>query len=166
MLGFDAVQAVEVVNEGRMPPWHANPAHGKFANDASLTPEEKQQLNTWVDNGAPQGDLADLPEPREFVDGWQIGKPDVVFPMSKRPYRVPATGTVPYQYFEVDTNFKEDKWVSQAEIRIGNRSVVHHVIVGISDQRNRFHGDVDSEWIAACAPGSPLASPPPVHHRR
>ncbi len=144
----------EVVNESRMPPWHADPNHGEFKNDTSLTAEEKRQLNLWVENGAPLGDPADLPEPRQFVEGWQIGEPDVVIAMSKTPFRVPATGTVPYEYFEVDPGFKEDKWVSQAEIRIGNRAVVHHVIVAISDD-GRFHGSVDSEWITACAPGSP-----------
>ncbi len=145
----------EVVNENRMPPWHANPEHGDFSNDSSLTPEEKQMLNTWVDNGAPKGDPNDLPELIKYTDGWQIGEPDVVFAMSKKPYRVPATGTIDYEYFVVETGFKEDKYISAAEIRIGNRSVVHHVIVAQDDEAQRPHGAPDSEWITACAPGSP-----------
>ncbi len=145
----------EVVNENRMPPWHANPAHGEFSNDASLTAEEKELINTWVENGAPQGDPADLPEPREFVEGWQIGEPDLVVAMDKTPFQVPATGVIEYKYFVVDTNFKEDKFINAAEIRIGNRSVVHHVIVGLDDEHNGPHGSVNSEWLTACAPGSP-----------
>jgi peroxiredoxin len=145
----------EVVNENRMPPWHANPEHGEFANDSSLTAEEKQMINTWVENGAPKGNPDDLPEPLKFTEGWQIGEPDVVFAMSKRPYKVPATGTIDYEYFVVETGFKEDKYISAAEIRIGNRSVVHHVIVAQGDDVQRPHGAPDSEWITACAPGSP-----------
>jgi hypothetical protein len=40
---------------------------------------------------------------------------------------------VPYQYYTVATNFTEDKWVQASEIRPGNRSVVHHVIVYIQE---------------------------------
>jgi hypothetical protein len=46
-------------------------------------------------------------------------------------YEVPAEGTVRYQYFFVPTNFTEDRWVQAAEVRPGNRAVVHHVIVFI-----------------------------------
>ncbi len=145
----------EVVNENRMPPWHADPAHGTFKNDIRLSASEKDMINRWVDGGVAQGDLKLLPEPRQFAEGWQIGEPDVVIAMSEEGFRVPATGTVEYQYFVVPTNFKEDRWIDAAEIRIGNRAVVHHVIVGINDEDGSPHGGVDSEWIAACAPGSP-----------
>jgi peroxiredoxin len=72
----------EVVNERRMPPWHANPAHGKFKNDTSLSADQIEWINTWVKNGAPLGDENDMPEPPEFVEGWRIGEPDVVIPMT------------------------------------------------------------------------------------
>lgn len=147
----------EVVNEKRMPPWHADPKHGTFMNDARLSNTDIDLLNQWVENGAPEGDPANLPEPRKFSEGWQIGTPDAIIAMSKRPFKVPATGTVPYKYFTAETNFTEDKWVNAAEVRIGNRPVVHHVIIGLKNERrgNRIHGDVSSEWIAATAPGSP-----------
>src|SRR5262249_14926721 len=45
----------EVVNENRMPPWFADPQYGKFANDCSLSPAEKETLLTWIDNGCPEG---------------------------------------------------------------------------------------------------------------
>ena len=151
-----AEMIVEVVDDQRMPPWHANPKHGSFKNDVSLSSKEKSLLKTWVENGAPMGNERDLPEPPQFVEGWQIGKPDAVFQMRKRPYRVPATGVIPYKHFVVDPGFKEDKWIKSAEIRIGNRAVVHHVIVGIQDRdRRRTHGEIPSEWITAAAPGSP-----------
>ena len=151
-----AEMIVEVVDDQRMPPWHADPKHGTFKNDASLSDEEKSLLKTWVENGAPMGDAKDLPEPPQFVEGWQIGKPDAVFQMRKRPYRVPATGVIPYKHFAVDPGFKEDKWIQSAEIRIGNRAVVHHVIVGIQDRDGRrTHGEIPSEWVTATAPGSP-----------
>ncbi|MFO0846342.1 MAG: redoxin domain-containing protein [Gemmataceae bacterium] len=81
----------EVVSEGRMPPWHADPKHGKFANDRSLTKEEKETLLSWITQGCPKGDDKDLPPAKEFAKGWMIGKPDVVFEMP-RPFTVPADG--------------------------------------------------------------------------
>ncbi|MDG1874065.1 MAG: redoxin domain-containing protein [Mariniblastus sp.] len=151
----------EVVGERRMPPWHANPNHGKFKNDVSLSKQQIDSINTWVSNGAPFGDKADLPEPPQFTEGWQIGQPDVVIPMAKTPFKVPATGEVKYQYFQVDPGFKEDKWVRSAELRIGNRAVVHHIIVGTTNgRRAASHGQIQSEWLTATAPGAkPLELP-------
>ena len=51
----------EVVKDERMPPWYANPAHGKYSNDARLTDDEKALVNQWVDNGCPEGDKSQLP---------------------------------------------------------------------------------------------------------
>jgi hypothetical protein len=42
-----------------------------------------------------------------------MGTPDAVVSMSQD-FTVPASGTVEYQYFEVQTNFTEDKWVITA----------------------------------------------------
>ena len=42
----------EVIEEGRMPPWHANPEVGHFANDVRLTDDERRLIFRWLDNGA------------------------------------------------------------------------------------------------------------------
>jgi len=135
LLSYEDVQGWEymireVVEQERMPPWGADPQHGEFLNDPSLSAEEKQQLFTWIDNGMPEGDPADLPPPREFVTDWHLPKePDRVIYMSDEPFTVPAEGVVEYQWFYVDPGFEEDVWVAAAECRPGNRAVVHHVTV-------------------------------------
>jgi peroxiredoxin len=151
-----AEMIAEVTGDNRMPPWHANPAHGKFRNDTRLSEQEKQLIKQWVDHGAPQGDPALLPPPPKFVAGWQIGEPDQVVYMSEKPANIPAKGEVRYQYYQVDPGFKEDKWVVAAECRPGNRAVVHHIILGIAQMngRGRKVGDVHSEWLTATAPGA------------
>lgn len=113
---------------GKMPPWHAAAPRGTFSNDRRLTDQEKETLIAWADGGAPQGNLKDLPPAPKFVEGWEIGKPDVVVSMTK-PFEVPASGTIDYKYFEIPTNFTEDKWVQAIEVKPGVRSVVHHVLV-------------------------------------
>lgn len=122
---------LEVVQDGRMPPWHANPAHGDFRNVRRLSPEEKELIATWVANGQPEGDKAELPEPRMFASGWQIPEPDMVVYMADEPYQVPADGVVDYIHYTVDPGFTEDKWVKAVEARPDNRGVVHHIIVTI-----------------------------------
>jgi hypothetical protein len=149
----------EVIEEKRMPPWHADPRHGVFANDRRLSPEDRKTLLGWIDQGCPKGDAEDLPSPRTFSEGWAIGKPDAVFTMP-RPFTVPAQGGrngVRYQYVRVDPDFKEDMWIQAAEVRPGNRAVVHHIIVyilppGASRRRDRVDGIGDG-YLAAYAPG-------------
>lgn len=118
----------QYVATDKMPPWHATEPRGYFLNDRRLSEGEKQTLIHWADGGAPEGNPKDLPPVPKFVDGWQIGKPDLVLTMAK-PFDVPAKGTIDYQYFTIPTNFSEDKWVQAMEIRPGARSVVHHIIV-------------------------------------
>ncbi len=133
---------------GKMPPWHADPHYGKFTNDLSLSPGEKQTLIAWIDGGAKEGSAADAPKRRSYPTGWNIETPDVVFEMPQS-FDVPATGAIDYQYIPVPTNFTEDKWVEMAEVRPGNRSVVHHVIVMVDTGT----GTRNEEYLAGYAPG-------------
>jgi peroxiredoxin len=118
----------EVLEAGRMPPWHADPRYGRFANDTRMSDDEKQVIYDWIAATCPEGDPADLPPPRAFPDGWTIPGPDLVVSMPQ-PFTVPAQGTIEYQFFEVDPGFREDKWVRAAEVRPGNRKVVHHCTI-------------------------------------
>jgi hypothetical protein len=111
-----------------MPPWFADPHYGQFSNDCRLTDDQIHTIEAWVDSGSLEGDAKDLPTQRKFIDGWNIGVPDVVLTMSEK-YSVPTQGVIPYKFFAVPTNFKEDHYVQLAEIRPGNRSIVHHIIV-------------------------------------
>ena len=120
------------VVERSMPPWSADPHVGKFSNNPSLSQKEIDAIVSWVDAGAPKGDDKDMPPTPKFVEGWTIGTPDVVLAMQEE-YSIPADGTVPYLYFTIPTNFKEDKWIQAMEIRPGNRSVVHHVIAFVQE---------------------------------
>ena len=140
----------EVVSDRRMPPWHADPRHGKFSNDRSLSAREKATLIAWVDQGTPLGDPRAIPPARVFADGWNVGKPDVVFEMPA-PYTVPAEGVVQYQWFRVPTGFTEDKWVQSIEPMPGDRSVVHHIVVYLDDKTKG--GPKEPEHLGGYAPG-------------
>jgi mono/diheme cytochrome c family protein len=119
-----------------MPPWFADSAHNDFSNDPRLSQKEIDAIAAWVEGGAKEGDPNDMPPVPKYAEGWQIGRPDIVLTMPVE-YGVPAEGVIPYKYFAVPTNFTEDKYVQFAEIRQGNRRIVHHVII---DVRYPEHG--------------------------
>ena len=154
-----------------MPPWGADPNHGKFRNDPSLDTREIDTIVKWVDAGAREGEGTAPPLPA-FADGWQIGKPDAVFEMLSE-YQVPASGTIDYQYFEVPTNFTEDRWMQAGEVRAGDRAHVHHIIVYVREPNPSTRptvmtvrpipgaGATSAAGAAALRRGGPGAAPAP-----
>src|SRR5215831_9715953 len=56
-----------------MPPWFADPAHGTFKNDRSLTQAQIDTIVRWADADARQGDPAQMPALPKFAEGWQLG---------------------------------------------------------------------------------------------
>jgi hypothetical protein len=114
----------------------------------------------WVQSGTPKGDPKDLPTPPVFADGWRIPKPDVILTLPKS-FKVPATGTVEYQFFAIDTGFTEDKWVRAAEVKSSCPAVVHHVLVFAQPPEDpratrpngRQRGFIDN-WLTATVPGA------------
>ncbi len=118
----------EKVVTAAMPPWLADPHVGQFKNDRRLAQSEIETVVAWVNAGAPEGDAKDLPAAPHFLDGWNIGKPDLIIDYGKD-FDVPASGVVEYKYFVVPTNFTEDKWIEAAEIRPQHRGVTHHINV-------------------------------------
>ncbi len=148
----------EVIREERMPPWNANPEVGHFRNDVRLTADEKRLILTWIENGCPEGDPKDLPPAPTFAKGWRMAEPDLVIHVREKPFDVPATGVVEYQYFEVDPGFTEDKYVVATEARPGNPAVVHHIIafLKVPGQKDVSLG----KMLIGYAPGtSPLIFP-------
>ena len=146
----------EVTSQRRMPPWHADPKIGHFRNDARLTDQEIAMIDQWCEEGAPEGDPADLPPAPVFAEGWQIGEPEEVVYMADEAFDVPASGTIEYQKFIVDPGWTEDRWVKAIECVPGNTSVVHHIIVYLippdvtpTGQAGRLR----SNWLGAYAPG-------------
>ncbi|WP_298867389.1 redoxin domain-containing protein, partial [uncultured Gimesia sp.] len=106
---------LETIDDGRMPPWHASPLYGKYANSRFMSDQDKKILRDWVAGGMPFGDVKNLPKLPSFRDGWHLPQvPETVYEMRNKPFVVPKEGVVEYQYFVVDPGFKEDKWVTGA----------------------------------------------------
>ena len=145
---------LEVIDEQRMPPWHADPAHGEFKNERRMTSAEKQMIRDWVAAGAPEGNPAELPKLKDYgvASEWRLPRqPDCIIDMSKDALEVPSQGVMDYHYFVADPGFEKDTWVTAAEIIPGDRGVVHHSICFVrppdgADMRT-------GGWLAAYVPG-------------
>ena len=121
------------VKSREMPPWHASSGQaGLFANERTLTEAEIQTFVRWAEAGAPVGDVALAPVPREWPaeGGWLIGEPDLVLQFDE-PFFV--EDDVEDLYVNLKTTMTkellpEDRYVKAVEFRPGS-SVVHHIIV-------------------------------------
>lgn len=125
----------EAVLTRKMPPWFADPHWGEFSNDARLSAAEIETIKAWVDDGAKEGDPKDLPPAPVFVEGWRLGKPDIVVDIGQD-FAVKA-GNDAYEHFVVPTHFTHGIWIRAAEIRPGNRKVVHHVHVSVVEDASQ-----------------------------
>jgi len=124
------------VTSREMPPWYIDRNVGihHFKEDPSLTDSEMATITAWIDAGAPQGNLRDLPPPRTFTDDdkWHIGKPDIVISLPK-PYELRANGPDEYYDIDIDPGFKEDMYVSAIETKPEAYSfkVIHHATANL-----------------------------------
>jgi hypothetical protein len=122
----------ERVATREMPPWHLDKTVGirKYKNDISLSDAEIATVIKWVDSGAPQGDLADMPRPLTFNsdNAWYIGKPDLTITTDKE-FTMYAKGPDWWidQYAEV--KIPEGRWIKAMEIKPSNPKIVHHCVV-------------------------------------
>jgi len=85
----------EEVLEKRMKPYQAVRGYGQFAHDYSIPQREVDMLVSWIEGGAPRGDLREYPESlKKRLDShgepiWEGGKPDLVLE-SPAPVRIGA----------------------------------------------------------------------------
>ena len=120
-----ARQIAEVTRSRAMPPWLPEPQELKFADELRLTESEIKLIERWVEQGAVEGDRADLPAQPKFVEGWRLGKPDLILNATK-PLTLPPQGTDTYWNFIFPVPIKQTRWVKAVEIRPGDKRYVHH----------------------------------------
>ena len=86
-----------------MPPWKAEPGFGHFADERRLTDDQIKTIASWIDDGTPEGNVADLPPAPRFVAGWKLGEPDLIVKMDE-PYPLEAEGPDVYRCFVIPLN--------------------------------------------------------------
>ena len=139
-----ARQIVDVTQSRAMPPWLPEPQRLKFADELRLSDAEINLIRDWVEQGEVEGNAADLPPTPKFVEGWRLGKPDLVLTANK-PLTLPPSGTDTYWNFIFPVPIEETRWVKAIEIRPGDKRYVHHANIlvdraGSSRQRETEPG--------------------------
>jgi hypothetical protein len=124
-----AADIKSMTQQRKMPPWKPAQSCGVFDSPRILSQTDIDTLARWADNGAPEGNPADLPPPIDFAGGWALGQPDLVLGNAQA-YTPPAVGDM-YRCFSMPTNLTEDQYVSAIDVKPGDRQTVHHVIAFI-----------------------------------
>jgi mono/diheme cytochrome c family protein len=130
------------VSTRQMPPWHIDKSVGvqQFKNDISLSDQQIDTIVAWVDQGAPQGNPADMPSPKPVSGSlyWQgerdgYGAPDLI--VKSPEYTMPAVSQDQWWRPVVDIpGLTEPRWVRMVEIRptnIQGRKILHHSIAHV-----------------------------------
>lgn len=132
-----AHQIADVTLDKSMPPWLPEPQDLKFAGEMRLTPQEIELIQNWVEQGAVEGNASDLPAAPKFVEGWSLGKPDMIL-QAEKPFVLSPQGTDTYWNFIFRVPIAETRWVRAVEIRPGDKRYVHHANILIDrDESSR-----------------------------
>ena len=141
----------------QMPPWYIDKNVGvqHFSNDRSLTEREIDTIAKWVDAGAPEGNPADMPPPKQFPaeETWQIGDPDVVVSLPKD-YVVKAKAPDQWPDILVDPGLKEDRYLRGVQIiPTKGYTVIHHIRTSIVEPNDVGRGSGQTDDVDAIEVG-------------
>src|SRR5690242_20407760 len=105
-----------------MPPWLPEQGYGTFAHEQRLTNQQIQTIADWVNQGALEGPVGDIPSAPEFTSGWQLGTPDLILE-APAPFDAPASGPDLYWNFVFRPQITARRYVRAIEIRPGSPKI-------------------------------------------
>ena len=118
----------ETVITRRMPPGQIDTRVGEWSDIHHMTDEDQALLLAWIDDGAPKdGDHDPLTDEGKEPPEWPLGEPDLIVDVPEE--QVPATGIIDFRLKRASPNLSEDKWLSAVSYNVGDRSVLHSLLV-------------------------------------
>jgi hypothetical protein len=127
----------------QMPPWFADPGYAISRTSVGSSSVRSTRSRRGPTTAHPPAIRQRHQPALKFASGWNI-TPDIIIEMPK-PFDIPARGTVNYKYIVVKGVFTEDIWVSAAEMRPGDPTVLHHGKVWVRPP--------GSKWMENAVPG-------------
>jgi tetratricopeptide (TPR) repeat protein/mono/diheme cytochrome c family protein len=128
-----AQDIVKATKDRYMPPWKAEPGYGgPFVGQHDLTDAEIETLRRWAEEGAAEGDPADLPPAPKLTAGWELGTPALILRLP-RAYHLQASGTDVFRVFVIPIPTSQIRYVRGLEFHPGNPAVVHHANIRIDE---------------------------------
>jgi tetratricopeptide (TPR) repeat protein/mono/diheme cytochrome c family protein len=121
-----------------MPPWLPAPQKFRFTDNTGLSDSQIALIQEWVDQGEVRGAMAALPPQPGFVEGWQLGPPDLIV-KAEKPFLLSASGSDMYWNFVLRVPLDRTRWVKAVEIRPGDKRLVHHANILVDRVKSARH---------------------------
>lgn len=157
VMGWSPMMRETLVTK-RMPPGQIDGQVGNWQTSHELSDEDLAMLVTWIDQRAPrEGDEDPLAEPRPEPPEWEAGEPDHVVNLPAQ--QIPATGTVDFMVERVPLSLVQDRWLSGIAYKVGEKSVLHSVLVYAIDKANDTMDPIElispenSDYFSVFVPG-------------
>lgn len=124
----------EEVLEKRMMPYQAVKGYGSFQHDYTLPQRDLELLVSWIEGGAPRGQIKDYPTESiaELIAGnrWSLGQPDQVLQVTSASQHAGGAGNpgLEGEYetrcLEFQLGLTEDRWIKAVDFQPG-AAVIH-----------------------------------------
>jgi hypothetical protein len=132
------------IQSGKMPPWSPDTSYTRFLHERTLTVSEKNNIISWITNGAQQGDTTLAPNPPVYSTKYKLkGKPDLIIKIPAFPSN--GAGNDAYNCFSLPTGLAQDRIVRAFEVVPSNPAIVHHVVVKVDST-----GTIASNTSGSC----------------
>jgi hypothetical protein len=128
----------EVTERRYMPPWLPEQGYGDFADERRLSVDETGMIKQWIAEGTIEGQIADLPPPPKWPEGWELGQPDLIVTLPTA-YSLAPDGKDVYRNFVVPISTTARRFVRAVEFHPGNHKVVHHAFIEVDPTRQAGH---------------------------
>lgn len=121
--------ALNAVQNGKMPPWPADPYYRHYAKERVLSASDKATLVNWINNGMPAGDTSLAPPVPSYGNFQLYGTPDLVLNLPA----VTSTASTQdiYVCVNVPVNITQDRYIRAFEFIPDNAALVHHAVITI-----------------------------------
>lgn len=138
----------EEVLEKRMPPFQAVKGYGEFHNAYLLAQREIELLVSWIEGGAPRGEIKDLPKEIVPATTWSFGKPQLNL-QPEELVKIPAGEGEYIACVKLPTNLKQAQWANAIEFLPTNAAVVLAAEIFLQKQcsQNCAGGEKIGEWV-------------------
>ncbi len=114
------------IQSGLMPPWPADPDYVSFRGEKVMSVQEKNLLDKWIEDGAPEGNPSLTPPPPQFPEQSLLGVPDMVLKMSS-PVFLKGDNQDKFLMMKIPYELPRDTFIRAIEIIPGNKKLVHHI---------------------------------------
>ncbi|MBP6334567.1 MAG: hypothetical protein KA444_03770 [Bacteroidia bacterium] len=114
------------ISSGIMPPWPADPEYVSFREEKILSKNQKELIDKWIENGAPEGDPALTPPAPQFPQQSLLGIPDTVLCIST-PLFLKGDNKDKFIMLKIPYELPADTFIRAIEIIPGNKKLVHHI---------------------------------------